>query len=80
MSENTMIRNCTFAYKCETKWENLEQIDYEDVRFCNACQKEVHFCQTDEDLVKNIYLNRCVAFYRNNEIIETGYISFEKNP
>ena len=36
MPENTTIRNCTFAFKCEAKWEDLEEIDYDDVRFCNG--------------------------------------------
>ncbi len=77
MSDNTAIRNCTFAYKCEAKWEALELIEYEDIRFCNVCQQEVHFCHTDDDLVRNIHLNRCVAISRF-EIVEMGYFNPEK--
>ena len=55
MPENTTIRNCTFAFKCEAKWEDLEEIDYDDVRFCNTCQKEVYFCHTDDDLIQFSY-------------------------
>lgn len=77
MPDNTTIRNCTFAFKCEAKWEDLELLDYDDIRFCNACQNEVHFCHNDEDLVKNIHLNRCVAINRV-EIVEMGYFNPEK--
>ncbi len=62
MTENIVIRNCTFAFKCESKWEQLEKLDYESIRFCNACQKEVYFCYDDYELVSGIHLNRCIAF------------------
>jgi uncharacterized protein YuzB (UPF0349 family) len=77
MTEKITIRNCTFAYKCQAKWDNLEIIDYDDVRFCQDCQKEVHFCHTDEELVQNIHLNRCVAINRHTTI-EMGYFAPEK--
>jgi len=77
MPESTTIRNCTFAFKCEAHWEDLEILDYDDIRFCNTCQKEVHFCHSDVDLVKNIHLNRCVAINRV-EIVEMGYFNPDK--
>jgi len=56
-----MIRNCRFAYKCEAKWEQLPETDDPSVRFCLDCEKEVHYCLTDEQLAEAIRLNRCVA-------------------
>lgn len=70
------IRNCVFSFKCDAKWENMKQ-DYSDdyiepdsVRFCTICQKEVFLSLTDEDLARNVKLNRCIAINR----IENGLI------
>ena len=68
MSENITIRNCTFAFKCEAKWDCLEILEFDNIRFCNICQKEVYFCHDDEDLAKGIRLNRCIAFFKPTEI------------
>jgi hypothetical protein len=68
------IRNCVFSFKCDAQWEDLEEIssnDYVDpdkVRFCSACQREVFFSETDEDLAHNVRLNRCVAIYRSGVV------------
>ena len=34
-----------------------------DIKFCNSCQKEVYECNDDDEIAKNIKLNRCVRFY-----------------
>ena len=57
----TFIRNCVFAFKCEKKWEQLTQTKNTDVRFCDACQREVFFCKADDQLRESIVLNRCIA-------------------
>lgn len=77
MSEQIAIRNCTFAFKCEAKWEQLEILESDTTRFCNSCQKEVYFCYDDYELISNIHLNRCVAFERES-VIEMGYFNPEK--
>jgi hypothetical protein len=71
---NFTLRNCTFAYKCTQQWENLEETHEESVRFCNDCQKEVHYCEDDQELLVSIKLNRCVAFSRHETIHEMGLI------
>jgi hypothetical protein len=70
MDKQVMIRNCTFAFKCSVNWDNLEETDEENIRFCLDCQKEVHFCEDDEDLVRSIKLNRCIAISRVNDFGE----------
>ena len=64
MSNDLTIRNCTFAFKCNARWEQLEPTESDDIRFCDDCQKEVFLCLDDEMLVKNVMLNRCVAIYK----------------
>ena len=68
MSDMT-IRNCVFAFKCTAKWEDMrvvneDQIRVIEVRFCDSCQKEVYFCDDDDELARNVRLNRCIAIER----------------
>jgi hypothetical protein len=71
MSAKLSIRNCKFAYLCSAKWEDLQKTDDEEIRFCNACQKEVFFCDSDKTLIAFIKLNRCVAILKpkSNEFL-----------
>lgn len=57
-----LIRNCVLSYKCDSTWGKLDETDDVDIKFCDNCKKEVFFCHDDDDLVKAITLNRCVAF------------------
>jgi uncharacterized protein (TIGR02996 family) len=40
------IENCDklFAFRCPKKWENLTATDDETVRHCDACDKNVRYC------------------------------------
>ena len=66
------IRNCTFAFKCAAVWDELDETGDDDVRFCNDCQREVFLCLDNDDLLRNIKLNRCITILRvsNNGIEE----------
>jgi hypothetical protein len=64
MSSKLTIRNCKFAFKCTAKWDDLEETEEEEVRFCNTCQKEVFFCDSDDTLVTFVKLNRCIAILK----------------
>lgn len=60
------IRNCTFAYKCIADWDALQTTNDESIRFCNGCQREVHLCEDDNELVQSVKLNRCIAIYKED--------------
>ena len=64
MSGKLTIRNCKFSYRCSAKWDDLQATDDDDVRFCNDCQKEVFFCDSDDILVAFVKLNRCIAIVK----------------
>lgn len=66
MRSKLTIRNCKFAYRCSAKWEDLEETEDDEIRFCNDCQKEVFFCDSDDTLVALVKLNRCVAILKPN--------------
>jgi hypothetical protein len=73
---NITLRNCTFAFKCTQQWNELDKTSEKNIRFCNECQKEVHYCEDDQELLDSIKLNRCIAFSREQVIqeVEMGYI------
>lgn len=64
MSDQLTIRNCVFAFKCTAQWDELTLTDDDKIHFCQDCQKEVHLCEDDDELVVAVRLNRCVAIYR----------------
>lgn len=55
------LRNCEFAFECRAKWDKLTETGKNKVRFCNECEKEVHRCDTDAELLRAIRSNLCVA-------------------
>jgi hypothetical protein len=65
-NQNIFIRNCVFAFKCSADWANMKVVSEDalheqEIRFCESCQKEVHYCGDDDELATNIRLNRCIA-------------------
>jgi len=65
------IRNCVFAFKCTAKWDELTPTNDDKIHFCKDCQKEVFLCEDDEELVRSVRLNRCIAIYREDDVGRT---------
>ena len=74
MKKEITIRNCIFAFKCKAEWDELDNTEDDRIKFCNDCQKEVYLCSDDDQLVKAIKLNRCVALVRYKSAMELGLI------
>jgi hypothetical protein len=55
------FRNCEFAFKCDADWFELDETMDRKIRFCNMCQKQVHRCDTEAELLAAIKSNLCVA-------------------
>ena len=65
MATEVTIRNCSFAFRCKQKWEEMTPTrDDGSVRFCLDCMKEVFHCATDRDLVNHVRLNHCISITR----------------
>jgi len=65
------IRNCVLGFKCDVNWElmgNLEKFSEQgsEIKFCVRCQREVYESNSDEELLENIRLNRCVSFFQDD--------------
>lgn len=66
------FRNCRLAFnnspaeftllKCSFEWGQLKETNESDIRHCSQCNTAVHFCYDDEDIVRNIRVNNCIAF------------------
>jgi len=65
------IRNCIFGFQCTRNWGEMSHAssssDDTEVRFCSGCEKEVYQCATDEELTRNVQLNRCVVIARSTD-------------
>lgn len=60
---NMKIENCgvAFEFQCPKRWDKLRPTIREDVRFCDACQKEVYFCETMSEARVHAWQGNCVA-------------------
>jgi hypothetical protein len=61
-----LIRNCKIAVDCKTKWGKLPDDGIQGIRFCEACQTEVHLCKSSLELMEAMMLNQCVAIELRN--------------
>ena len=64
MPENSIIKYCPFAFKCNKNWDGMPHIDLSDsggeIRYCSACEKRVYQCLSMTEFVEHSRLNHCV--------------------
>ena len=66
------IRNCSFGFKCNQKWEDLLKRKEKNIKYCHECEKEVYLIETNTELMHAIKFNHCVAIKdRHDEIPQT---------
>lgn len=63
------IRNCIFGFKCEANWDEMALTDDDNVRHCDACQKNVYLVDDSSELFDAIKQNRCVAIINDEDSI-----------
>jgi uncharacterized protein (TIGR02996 family) len=62
-----VIENCTredvprFSFKCPKEWGGLAATDKHDVKFCNACEKNVYYCTSVPEARDRAARGECVA-------------------
>jgi len=63
------IRNCDteFIFRCPQTWNQLDDTESEDIKFCAACHRNVYFCDNDEDTLFHAKLGHCIARERPQE-------------
>lgn len=67
------IINCEFEFKCPLHWNDLRPLEDGSVKFCESCQKNVHFARTQDEVNELAAEGKCVAFdVDKKRIFRTG--------
>lgn len=66
-------------FKCDKDWDKMSVTQDPNIRHCQLCQKDVHFCHTLEDLDNAINAKHCVAFVSISAEIDSTLKSFVEN-
>ena len=63
METNLTIRNCaaSFRFQCPKLWEKLSPTESPTVRHCSCCDRDVHYCTTDEQTIEHAKAGHCIA-------------------
>jgi uncharacterized protein (TIGR02996 family) len=54
-------RTLRFAYECPNRWADLTPLPQTNERFCNECQKNVHFCASKDEAEAHAVQGHCIA-------------------
>jgi len=59
-----VIENCEFemGFECPKTFQSLGTTDSPEVRTCDQCHRNVHFCNTITELREHVEAGHCVAF------------------
>jgi len=59
----TPIANCKveFAFQCPKHWSKLKKTKDSDIRFCDVCSRNVHFCNSWEEIHHHAAKGNCIA-------------------
>lgn len=63
-SDQPLIRNCRFAFRCHQNWSSLETTEDPRVRYCHECSRQVVLCKQDAELLAALRADDCVAIDR----------------
>ena len=55
------IQNCKFEFECTKKFEQLEETDSSDVRFCANCERNVYRCNTIKEVQEHAIAGHCIS-------------------
>jgi len=72
MNRVSTIENCRVKFGCNQHWDNLTDQGKEGVRFCSACEEGVHWCESQDDVIKAKSKGWCVAFMTLEREITLG--------
>ena len=50
-----------FHFKCPRKWRDLKDTEDENVRFCDECSRNVHYCRNQSEVDERSKTGDCIA-------------------
>ena len=71
-----LIENCSveFKFRCPQRWDALEPTSDPGVRMCAECEREVFFCETDQQAVDHARKGDCIARReRDAQVVTVGW-------
>jgi len=54
---------CRMKFVCPQEWGNLTETKNSNMRHCQVCGRDVHYCESSFELEKAIAAKQCVAFH-----------------
>ena len=64
------IKNCQIKYKCDKTWETLAETSSPNIKYCLDCDRGVHYCKNESELIHALNQDRCIAM----GIIDDNYV------
>ena len=61
------IRNCQFKFKCTQTWDSLIETADPSIKYCHECDRGVHYCFDESDLMHALENDWCVAIHVTDE-------------
>lgn len=65
---NHQFLNCELEFECPMNWFDLTPTHDAKVKYCEACNKDVHLCVTQEDLDAHAEQRRCIAYFKDPDL------------
>jgi uncharacterized protein (TIGR02996 family) len=53
--------NLKFAFECPKQWDQLQPTENSNARFCDVCNKLVHYCRTIREAREHANRGECIA-------------------
>lgn len=66
------VENCRVKFGCNQRWDNLTDQGKDGMRFCSACEEDVHWCSSQNEVIKAKSKGRCVAFMKPRGEVTLG--------
>lgn len=60
------VLNCPMKYICTKDWFLLESTSNKNIKYCDSCNREVHFCNSNEELESALQNNLCIGYWHED--------------
>ena len=61
LEEIKEFEDCAFTFKCPMDWDNLEETDNVDVKYCSVCEENVYHAPNLLEFKQRVKEKQCVS-------------------
>jgi hypothetical protein len=76
LEEIKEFEDCAFKFKCPMDWDNLEETDDVDVKYCSVCEENVYHAPNLLEFKQRVKEKQCVSIRNNEDDILMGVPMF----